>query len=167
MSGNVATLTVYCSKGDKITITGSFISDVRELQITNNIANTTANSVASETNYTVTVTGNAKGMFNGTPTITYGGNTYNMTVTNQTATAIVPIATESVVINGQYLLGKYIEVQYSLTNCEIVGDKPVKVKMGQSYTLNFRANPNTELTEIEANFRDDNGNPIVANGTLS
>jgi hypothetical protein len=167
VSGNVATLTVYCSKGDEITITGSFISGVRELQITNNIANTTANSVASETNYTVTVTGNAKGMFNGTPTITYGGETYNMTVTNQTATAIVPIATESVIINGEYLLGKYIEVQYGLTNCEIVGDKPVKVKTGQSYTFNFRANPNTELTEIEANFKDDDGNPQVVNGTIS
>lgn len=167
VSGNVATLTVYCSKGDEITITGSFISGVRELQITNNIQNTTASSVASETNYTVTVTGNAKGMFNGTPTITYGGNTYNMTVTNQTATAIVPIATESVIINGEYLLGKYIEVQYGLTNCEIVGDKPVKVKTGQSYTFNFRANPNTELTEIEANFRNDDGNTIVENGTIS
>ena len=167
VSGNVATLTVYCSKGDEITITGEFISGVRELQITNNIQNTTASSVASETNYTVTVTGNAKGMFNGTPTITYGGNTYNMTVTNQTATAIVPIATESVVINGEYLLGKYIEVQYGLTNCEIVGDKPVKVKTGQSYTFNFRANPNTELTEIEANFKDDDGNPAVVNGTIS
>lgn len=167
VSGNVATLTVYCGKNEEITITGSFISGVRELQITNNIANTTANSVASETNYTVTVTGNAKGMFNGTPTITYGGNTYNMTVTNQTATAIVPIATESVIINGEYLLGKYIEVQYGLTNCEIVGDKPVKVKTGQSYTFNFRANPNTELTEIESRFKDDNGNPIVVNGTIS
>ena len=167
VSGNVATLTVYCNRGDEITITGSFISGVRELQITNNIANTTASSVASETNYTVTVTGNAKGMFNGTPTITYGGNTYNMTVTNKTATAIVPIATESVIINGEYLLGNYIEVQYGLTNCEIVGDKPVKVKTGQSYTFNFRANPNTELTEIEANFKDDEGNPVVVNGTIS
>ena len=167
VSGNVATLTVYCGKNEKITITGSFISGVRELQITNNIANTTANSVASETNYTVTVTGNAKGMFNGTPTITYGGETYNMTVTNQTATAIVPIATESVIINGEYLLGKYIEVQYGLTNCKIVGDKPVKVKTGQSYTFNFRANANAELTEIEANFKDDNGNPVVENGTIS
>ena len=167
VSGNVATLTVYCSEGDEITITGSFISGVRELQITNNIANTTANSVASETNFTVTVTGNAKGMFNGTPTITYGGNTYNMTVTNQTATAIVPIATESVIINGEYLLGDYIEVEYGLTNCEIVGDKPVKVKTGQSYTFNFRANPNTELTEIETNFINDDGNPIVVNGTIS
>ena len=166
VSGNVATLTVYCNKGDEITITGSFISGVRELQITNNIANTTASSVASETNYTVTVTGNAKGMFNGTPTITYGGNTYNMTVTNQTATAIVPIATESVIINGEYLLGKYIEVQYGLTNCEIVGDKPVKVKTGQSYTFNFRANPNAELTEIVANYRD-LGNPEEVNGTIS
>lgn len=167
VSGNVATLTVYCGKNEEITITGSFISGVRELQITNNIQNTTAHSVASETNYTVTVEGNAKGMFNGTPTITYGGNTYNMTVTNQTATAIVPIATESVIINGEYLLGKYIEVQYGLTNCEIVGDKPVKVKTGQSYTFNFRANPNTELTEIEANFKDDNGNTVVENGTIS
>ena len=167
VSGNVGTITVYCNKGDEIAITGEFVSGVRELQITNNIQNTTASSVASETNYTVTVTGNAKGMFNGTPTITYGGNTYNMTVTNQTATAIVPIATESVIINGEYLLGKYIEVQYGLTNCEIVGDKPVKVKTGQSYTFNFRANPNAELTQIEANFKDDDGNPIVVNGTIS
>lgn len=167
VSGNVATLTVYCNKGDEITITGSFISGVRELQITNNIANTTASSVASETNYTVTVTGNAKGMFNGTPTITYGGNTYNMTVTNQTATAIVPIAMESVIINGEYLLGKYIEVQYALTNCEIVGDKPVKVKTGQSYTFNFTANANAELTEIVAKFRNDDGDPIKVNGTIS
>ena len=166
VSGNVATLTVYCNKGDEITITGSFISGVRELQITNNIQNTTAHSVASETNYTVTVEGNAKGMFNGTPTITYGGNTYNMTVTNQTATAIVPIATESVIINGEYLLGKYTEVQYSLTNCEVVGDKPVKVKTGQSYTFNFKANANAELTQIVANFRD-LGNPEEVNGTIS
>jgi len=168
VSGNVGTITVYCNKGDEIAITGEFVSGgTPELQITNNIANTTASSVASETNYTVTVTGNAKGMFNGTPTITYGGNTYNMTVTNQTATAIVPIATESVIINGEYLLGKYIEVQYGLTNCEIVGDKPVKVKTGQSYTFNFRANPNAELTEIYANFKNDEGNPIDVNGTIS
>ena len=167
VSGNVGTITVYCNKGDEIAITGEFVSGVRELQITNNIQNTTASSVASETNYTVTVTGNAKGMFNGTPTITYGGNTYNMTVTNQTATAIVPITTESVIINGEYLLGKYIEVQYGLTNCEIVGDKPVKVKTGQSYTFNFRANPNAELTEIYANFKNDEGNPIDVNGTIS
>ena len=167
VSGNVGTITVYCNKGDEIAITGEFVSGVRELQITNNIANTTASSVASETNYTVTVTGNAKGMFNGTPTITYGGNTYNMTVTNKTATAIVPIATESVIVNGEYLLGNYIEVQYGLTNCEIVGDKPVKVKTGQSYTFNFRANPNTELTEIYANFKNDDGNPEDVNGTIS
>ena len=168
VSGNVGTITVYCNKGDEIAITGEFVSGgTHELQITNNIANTTASSLASETNFTVTVTGNAKGMFNGTPTITYGGNTYNMTVTNQTATAIVPIATESVIINGEYLLGNYIEVQYGLTNCEIVGDKPVKVKTGQSYTFNFRANPNTELTEIEANFRDDDGSPVIENGTIS
>lgn len=167
VSGNVATLTVYCDENEEITITGSFISGVRELQITNNIQNTTASSVASETNYTVTVTGNANGMFNGTPTITYGGETYNMTITNQTATAIVPIATESVVINGEYLLDKYIEVQYGLTNCEIVGDKPVKVKTGHSYTFNFRANANAELTDIESNFIDDGGNPVVVNGTIS
>ena len=167
VSGNVGTITVYCNKGDEIAITGEFVSGVRELQITNNIQNTTASSVASETNYTVKVTGNAKGMFNGTPTITYGGNTYNMTVTNQTATAIVPIATESVIINGEFLLGKYIEVQYGLTNCEIVGDKPVKVKTGQSYTFNFRANPNTELSEIDANFKNDDGNPVDVNGTIS
>lgn len=167
VSGNVATLTVYCSKGDKITITGSFISDVRELQITNNITNTTANSVASETNYTVTVTGNANGMFNGTPTITYGGDTYNMTVTNQTATAIIPIATESVVINGEYMLGDFIEVDYGLTNCEIVGDKPVKVKTGQSYTFNFKANANAELTEIQANYQNESGDWVSKQGTIS
>ena len=167
VSGNVATLTVYCYKGTTITITGSFLSGVRELQITNNIQNTTASSVASETNYTVTVTGNAKGMFNGTPTITYGGETYEMTVTNQTATIIVPIATESVIINGEYLLGDFIVVDYSLTNCEIVGEKPVKVKTGQSYTFNFKANPNAELTEIQANFINDSGDPIVSNGTIS
>ena len=167
VSGNVGTLTVYCSSGDEISITGKFISGVKELQITNNIANTTATSVASETNYTVTVKGTAKGMFNGTPTITYGGETYEMTVTNQTATIIVPIATKSVIINGEYLLGDFVEVDYSLTNCEIVGEKPVKVKTGQSYTFNFKANPNAELTEIQANFINDSGDTIVSNGTIS
>ena len=167
ISGNVGTLTVYCSKGDKITITGKFISGVKELQITNNIANTTAKSVASETNYTVTVEGTTQGMFNGAPTITYGGETYEMTVTNQTATIIIPIATESVIINGEYLLGDFIEVDYSLTNCEIVGDKPVKVKTGQSYTFNFKANPNAELTKIQANFTNNDGDTVVSNGTIS
>lgn len=167
VSGNVGTLTVYCSKGDEIMITGSFISGVKELQITNNIENTTAKSVASETTYTVTVEGTAQGMFNGTPTITYGSETYDMTVTNQTATAIVPITTESVIINGEYLLGDFIEVEYSLTNCEVVGEKPVKVKTGQSYTFNFKANPNSELTEIQAYFTDDLGDPIVTNGTIA
>lgn len=167
VSGNVGTLTVYCSEGDEITITGEFLSGVKELQITNNIANTTAKSVASETNYTVTVEGTAQGMFNGTPTITYGGETYEMTVNDQTATIIVPIATESVIINGEYLLGDFIAVDYSLTNCEIVGDKPVKVKTGQSYTFNFKANANAELTAIQANFIDDNGDTIVSNGTIS
>ena len=167
VSGNVATLTVYCYKGDEITITGSFISGVKELQITNNITNTTAKAVASETNYTVTVTGTAQGMFNGTPTITYGGETYEMTITNQTATIIVPLATESVIINGEYLLGDFVEVDYSLTNCEIVGDKPVKVKTGQSYTFNFKANPNAELTKIQANFQNDSGDWVAEQGTIS
>lgn len=167
VSGNVGTLTVYCSEGDEITITGEFISGVKELQITNNIANTTAKAVASETNYTVTVEGTAQGMFKGTPTITYGGETYEMTVTNQTATIIVPIATESVIINGEYLLGDFVEVDYGLINCEIVGEKPVKVKTGQSYTFNFKANPNAELTEIQANFTNNLGDTIVINGTIS
>ena len=167
VSGNVGTLTVYCSKGDEITITGEFLSGVKELQITNNIANTTAKSVASETYYTVSVEGNAQGMFDGVPTITYNGTTENMTVVNQTATFTVPIETESVIINGTYLLGDFIEVDYSLTNCEVVGDKPVKVKTGQSYTFNFKANANAELTAIQANFIDDNGDTIVSNGTIS
>lgn len=167
VSGNVGTLTVYCSEGDEITITGEFLNSVKELQITNNITNTTAKAVASETNYTVTVEGNAQGMFNGTPTITYGGETYEMTVTDQTATIIVPIATESVIINGEYLLGDFIAVDYSLTNCEIVGDKPVKVKTGQSYTFNFKANANAELTEIQANFTNNSGDSVVSNGTIA
>ena len=167
VNGNVATHTVYCSKGDEITITGEFISGVRELQITNNIQNTTAHSVASETTYTVTVEGNAQGMFNGTPTITYGDETYKMTVTDQTATIIIPIATESVVINGAYILGEYIAVDYGLTNCEIVGDKPVKVKTGKSYTFNFKANANAELTEIQANFTNELGDTVVRTGTIS
>ena len=167
VNGNVGTLTVYCSEGDEITITGEFLSGVKELQITNNIANTTAKSVASETNYTVTVEGTSQGMFNGTPTITYDGETYEMTVNDQTATIIIPIATESVIINGEYLLGDFIAVDYSLTNCEIVGDKPIKVKTGQSYTFNFKANANAELTAIQANFIDDNGDTIVSNGTIS
>ena len=106
-------------------------------------------------------------MFNGTPAITYGGETYEMTVTDQTASIIVPIATESVIINGEYLLGEYIVVDYGLTNCEIVGDKPVKVKTGQSYTFNFKANPNTELTGIQANFTNNSGNVVVSKGTIS
>lgn len=167
VNGNVGTLTVYCDSGDEITITGEFLSGVKELQITNNITNTTAKAVASETNYTVTVEGNAQGMFNGTPTITYGGETYEMTVTDQTATIIVPIATESVIINGEYLLGDFIAVDYSLTNCEIVGEKPVKVKTGQSYTFNFKANPNAELTEIQANFTNNIGDTVVSNGTIA
>lgn len=167
INGNVGTLTVNCSSNAKITLTGEFITGAKELQITNNITNTTAKSVASETNYTVTVTGNAQGMFNGTPTITYGGETYEMTVTNQTATIIVPVSTESVIINGEYLLGEYIAVDYGLTNCEIVGDKPVKVKTGQSYTFNFKANPNTELTEIQANFQNELGDWVLKQGTIS
>lgn len=167
VNGNVGTLTVYCSNGDEITITGEFLSGVKELQITNNITNTTAKAVASETNYTVTVEGTAQGMFNGTPTITYGGETYEMTVTDQTATIMVPIATESVIINGEYLLGEYIVVDYNLTNCEIVGDKPVKVKTGQSYTFNFKANQNAELTEIQANYTNESGDVVAKSGTIS
>lgn len=167
VNGNVGTLTVYCSEGDEITITGEFLSGVKELQITNNITNTTAKAVASETNYTVTVEGNAQGMFSGTPTITYGGETYEMTVTDQTATIIVPITTESVIINGEYLLGDFIAVDYSLTNCEIVGEKPVKVKTGQSYTFNFKANANAELTIIQANFTNNLGDAVVSNGTIA
>lgn len=168
VNGNVAKGTIK-TYDDSCTVGGATFNanTGKELQITNNIANTTAKAVASETNYTVTVTGTANGMFNGTPTITYGGETYKMTVTNQTATIIVPIATESVIINGEYLLGDFIVVDYSLTNCEIVGEKPIKVKTGQSYTFNFKANPNAELTEIQANFIDNNGDNVISNGTIS
>ena len=167
VNGNVGTLTVYCSSGDEITIKGEFLSGIKELQIINNITNTTAKSVTSETNYTVTVEGTAQGMFDGTPTVTYGGETYEMTVTDQTATIIIPIATESVIINGTYLLGEYIAVDYGLTNCEIVGDKPVKVKTGQSYTFNFKANANAELTKIQANFTNELGDTVLRKGTIS
>lgn len=115
ISGNVGTLTVYCSNRETIRLKGEFVSGVKELQITNNITSTT----------------------------------------------------ESVIINGEYLLGDFIEVDYSLTNCEIVGDKPVKVKTGQSYTFNFKANPNAELTEIQANFTDNYGDTVVSNGAIS
>ncbi len=167
LNGNVATLTVYCDVGTEISLKGEFIGGVKELQITNNITNTTAKSVASETNYTVTVEGTAKGMFNGVPTITYNGTAVNMTVTDQTATATVPIDTESVIINGEYLLGEYIPVEYNLTNCEIVGDKPVKVKTDASYTFNFKANPNSELKTIQAGFNDILGDWTPTDGTIS
>lgn len=167
VSGNVGTLTVYCYEGGRITITGKFGPAPKELQITNNIENTTAKAVANETNFTVTVEGTEQGMFIGTPTITYGSETYEMTVTDQTATIIVPIATESVIINGEYLLGDFIAVYYSLTNCEIIGEKPVKVKTGQSYTFNFQANQNSELTEIQANFINDWGSPTISDGTIA
>lgn len=166
VTNNVATFSLESAENE-ITIFYESTPPTKELQITNNIANTTAKSVASETNYTVTVEGTAQGMFNGTPTITYGGKTYNMTVNDQTATIIVPITTESVIINGEYLLGEYIAVDYSLTNCEIVGEKPVKVKTGQSYTFNFKANPNAELTKIQANFTNNIGDVVVSNGTIS
>lgn len=168
VNGNVATGTI--NTNDKsCTVGGATFNanPVKELQITNNITNTTAKAVASETNYTVTVEGNAQGMFSGTPTITYGGETYEMTVTDQTATIIVPIATESVIINGEYLLDDFIAVDYSLTNCEIVGEKPVKVKTGQSYTFNFKANANAELTKIQANFVNNSGDKVVSNGTIA
>ena len=167
VSGKVGTLTVNCKAGDEITITGTFAAASTGPQITNNIINTTAKAVASATDYTVTVDGTAQGMFNGIPTITYGGNTYNMTVKNQTATIIVPINTETVIINGEYLLGDYTDVNYSLTNCEIVGDKPVKIKTGQSYTFNFKANQNAELTKINADFMDNLLDPISKIGTIS
>lgn len=166
VTNNVATFSLESAENE-ITIFYESTPPTTELQITNNITNTTAKAVASETNYTVTVTGNAQGMFNGTPTITYGGETYEMTVNNQTASIIVPITTESVIINGEYLLGEYIAVDYSLTNCEIVGNKPVKVKTGRSYTFNFKANPNAELTEIQANFINNIGDRVVSNGTIS
>lgn len=166
VTNNVATFSLESAENE-ITIFYESAPPSKELEITNNITNTTAKAVASETNYTVTVTGNTQGMFNGTPTITYGGKTYEMTVNNQTASIIVPITTESVIINGEYLLGEYIAVDYSLTNCEIVGDKPVKVKTGQSYTFNFKANPNAELTEIQANFINNQGDRFVSNGTIS
>lgn len=166
VTGNIGTLTVYCSSGDTITIKGEFISDVTELQITNNIANTTAKSVASETGYTVIVEGTAQGMFNGAPTITYNGETHDMNVVGQTATFTIPITTECV-INGEYLLGEYIPVKYNLTNCEIVGDKPVKIKTDASYTFNFKANPNSELKTIQAGFNDILGDWTPTDGTIS
>lgn len=167
VSGKVGTLTVDCYKGDTIKITGTFAAASTGPQITNNIVNTTAKAVASGTDYTVTVDGKAQGMFNGTPTVIYDGNTYDMTINNQTATIIIPISTTSVIINGEYLLGEYIEVNYGLTNCEIVGDKPVKVKTGQSYTFNLKANQNAELIEIDANFTDDLGHLTSVDGTIS
>lgn len=167
VTNNIATFSLESAENEITIFYESTPPPTKELQITNNIANTTAKAVASETNYTVTVTGTAQGMFNGTPTITYGGETYEMTVTNQTATIIVPIATESVIINGEYLLGEYIAVDYSLTNCEIAGDKPVKVKTRKSYTFNFKASPNAELTEIQAHFTNNIGDVVVSNGTIS
>ena len=167
VSGKVGTLIVDCFKSDTIKITGTFgVANVGP-QITNNITNTTAKAVASGTEYTVTVDGTAQGMFNGAPVISYDGNNYDMTVNNQTATINVPISTTSVVINGEYLLGDYADVQYSLTNCEIVGDKPVKIKTGQSYTFNFKANENTELTTINVDFHDSLLDPVSESGTIS
>ncbi|UVY46443.1 MAG: hypothetical protein [Bacteriophage sp.] len=167
VTNNVATFSLESAENEITIFYESTLPPAKELQITNNITNTTAKAVASETNYTVTVEGTAQGMFNGTPTITYDGETYEMTVNNQTASIIVPLATESVIINGEYLLGEYIAVDYRLTNCKIVGNEPVKVKTGKSYTFNFKANPNAELTEIQANFTNKMGDAVVSDGKIS
>lgn len=167
VNGNVATGTIK-TYGSSCTVGGAkFVSSAKELQITNNIHGTTAKATQTETTFVINVDGDAQGMFDGVPTITYNGTTENMTVSGQQATFTVPIETESVIINGTYLTGEYIDVDYSLTNCEIVGDKPVKVKTGQSYTFNFKANANAELTAIKANFINDNGDTIVSGGTIS
>lgn len=167
VNGNVATGTIK-TYDDSCTVGGAtFVSSAKELQITNNIQGTTAKATQTETTFVISVDGDAQGMFDGVPTITYNGTTENMTVSGQQATFTVPIETESVIINGTYLTGEYIDVDYSLTNCEIVGDKPVKVKTGQSYTFNIKANANAELTAIQANFIDDNGDTIVSDGTIS
>lgn len=167
VNGNVATGTIK-TYDDSCTVGGAtFVSSAKELQITNNIQGTTAKATQTETTFVISVDGDAKGMFDGVPTITYNGTTENMTVVNQTATFIVPITTESVIINGTYLLGDFIEVDYSLTNCEIVGDKPVKVKTGQSYTFNFKANADAELTAIQAHFIDERGDLAISDGTIS
>lgn len=167
VNGNVATGTIK-TYGDSCTVGGAtFVSSAKELQITNNISGTTAKATQTETTFVISVDGDAQGMFDGVPTITYNGTTENMTVSGQQATFTVPIETESVIINGTYLTGEYIDVDYSLTNCEIVGDKPVKVKTGQSYTFNIKANANAELTGIQANFIDDKGDAVVSNGTIS
>lgn len=167
VNGNVGTLTAYCYADDTIKITGKFESSGKELQITNNIANTTAKSVANETGFALTVDGTGQGMFVGVPTITYNGKTENMTVTGQTATITVPIETESVIINGEYVLGEYIPVHYDLTNCSIVGDKPVQVKTGESYTFNVKANDNAELTRVYASFINADGDNVISDGTIS
>ena len=167
ISGNVGTLIVNCTANTEITITGTFGAVSTGPQITNNIINTTAKAVASATDYTITVEGTAQGIFNGTPKISYGGNTYDMTVNNQTATINIPINTETVIINGEYLLGDYADVKYNLTNCEIVGDKPVKLKTGQSCTFNFKANDNAELTGINVDFYDNLLDPVSKIGTIS
>lgn len=167
VNGNVATLTAYCFDGTEITITGKFETSGKELQITNNIANTTVKQVKSETGYAVTVDGMGQGMFVGVPTATYNGKTENMTVSDQTATITIPLETESVVINGEYALGEYVAVNYELTNCAIVGDKPLKVKTGQTYTFNVKANDNTELTKVYAGFINQSGDNVTSNGTIS
>ena len=167
VSGKVGTLTVNPYAGEEIIITGKFAAVSTGPQITNNIINTTAKVVSSGTDYTVTVDGKAQGIFNGIPTVTYGGNTYDMTVNNQTATIIAPINTKTVIINGEYLLGDYMDVKYSLTNCEIVGDKPGKIKTGQSYTFNFKANQNAELTGINADYHNNFLDPVSESGTIS
>lgn len=133
----------------------------------------TDNQGSDSHHFDITVTGNGDGTFTSL-TATYedweGNRIINKTfnISGNVGTLTVYCSSrETIHLKGEYLSDDFIVVDYSLTNCEIVGEKPVKVKTEQSYTFNFKANPNAELTEIRANFTNNNGDTVVSNGTIS
>lgn len=169
VNGNIATFSVPVETNENVTINGTFTSIPKELTITNNIKDTQATATKSDTGYIVEVTGTASGSFMGVPpTATYNGKTENMSLTGNNATITVPIETESVIINGRYVLDVYVPIKYDLTNCSITGsEKIVQMKTGTSHTFDILANENAKLTEVYAKFYKYNGDVAVVMGVIS
>lgn len=169
VNGNIATFSVPVETNENVTIDGTFTPAPKELTITNNITNTQATATKSDTGYIVDVTGTASGSFMGVPpTVTYNGKTENMSLTGgHNATITVPIETESVIINGKYVLDDYVPVTYDLTNCSINGSEIAQMKTGTSHTFDILANEHAKLTKVYAKFYKYNGDVAVVDGVLS
>lgn len=142
------------------------------LNVTNNIPNSTVEyEQTSSTDFNFKLT--CANGFTGTPQITYtddygSDRTEEMNVSGNVATITVSIDSYSddVVFSYKYVEPQIIPVTYTLTNCDVVGNRPDSIALNETLTVTVQATENTKLETLQIVYNDSYGAEETVDGEI-